>query len=307
MSTGNDDSSSSNKHFTFTIENGVVTAYFEVENGISQQESIDSQDFFEINGVEITHVKQTSNGAEEVVYSDPERDGSYTIISDSTNTGGDDNSSGEDNSSGNDDRPGSGDRKGYQFTINDNNEVTEVFEIKDGVPELKPIDDDGTESYAVADGNVIRTDIEDFGSEITTYADADGDGTYYRIAEQWASDSPGTGPFKIEDRLVYSPSDDNDKIAVRSGEDCHGGGGKDDFVIREAGNLRIGDYSASDDDFVVFDTGLGLASKEELQGYVTDLHYEGADLVVVFGSAATITLVGVPEGQISWDDVSVLS
>ncbi len=302
MSTGIDDSSSSNKHFTFTIENGVVRAYFEVENGISQQESIDSRDFFEINGVEITHVKQTSNGPEEVVYSDPDGDQKYVVVSDSTNTGGDDNSS------GNDDSPGSGDRKGYQFTINDNNEVTEVFEIKDGVRELKPIDDDGTESYAVGDGGrVIRTDIEDFGSEITTYADDDGDLTYYRIAEQWAPDSPGTGPFKIEDRLVFSPSDDSDKIAVRSGEDCHGGGGKDDFVIREPGNLRIGDYSASDDDLVVFDTGLGLASKEELQGYVTDLHYVGADLVVVFGSAASITLVGVPEGQITWDDVSVLS
>ncbi len=52
-------------------------------------------------------------------------------------------------STGHEDRPGSGDHKGYQFTINDNNEVVEVFEIKKGVPELKPIDDDGTETYVV--------------------------------------------------------------------------------------------------------------------------------------------------------------
>lgn len=294
MSTVNDDSSSSDKHYTFTIDdNNRVTAYFEVENGVSTQESISSDDFFEVDATTITQVKSSSNDPVEIVYSDPEGDGTYVITSDSSNTGGDDDSSG-----GND--------KGYKFTISDGT-ITEVIEIKDGEEKPDPISD--SETYSLGDNNtVVRTDVTDgVGSEITVYNDTDGDGIYHRFSEQWAPDTTGAGPFKIEDRLVYSGTDDSEKIAVRDSEDCHGGGGKDDFVLREAGNLRIADYSSSDDDLIVFDTGLGLTSKEEVQGYVTDLFYEGEDLVVVFGSAATVTLVGVPSDQITWDDVSVLS
>ncbi|HLP82677.1 MAG TPA: hypothetical protein VK141_11930 [Nitrosomonas sp.] len=292
MSTVNDDSSSSNKHFTFTLDdNGDVIAFFEVENGVSTEESIGSDDIFEVDGTTITRVKSSSNDPVEIVYSDPEGDGTYVITSDSSNTGGDDNSGGG--------------GKGYKFTIADGT-ITEVFEIKDGEEKPDPISD--SETYALGDNNtVVRTDLSEIGSEITVYNDTDGDGIYHRFSEQWAPDTSGAGPFKIEDRLVYTGDDDSNKIAVRDGEDCHGGGGKDDFVLREAGNLRIADYSNSDDDLIVFDTGLGLTSKEEVQSYVTDLHYEGEDLVVVFGSAATVTLVGVPSDQISWDDVSVLS
>jgi hypothetical protein len=300
MSSGHEDSSGSNKHFTFTIENGAVTAYFEVENGITQQESIDNRDSFVIDGTQITHTKQTSNGPEVTIFSDPEGDGSYTVISDSTDDDG-----------GNDDRPGSGDHKGYQFTINDNNEVVEVFEIKDGVPELDPIDDDGTETYAVNEnGEVVRTDDEPgIGTEITVYADADGDGTYFRVSEQWASNSPGSGRFKFEDRLVYSPTDGDDHVGVRGGEDCHGGQGADDFVIREAAHLRIGDFNSSEDNFIIFDTGLGLLSREHLESFVTGIRRsdDDQDFIVDFGSTASVTLVGVASDQISWDDVSVLS
>lgn len=296
MSTVNDDSSNSNKHFEFTFDdNGEVTAFYEVENDVRTQESIGTDDFFEVDGTTITQVKSSSNDPVEIVYSDPEADGTYVITSDSSNTGGEDNSSGG--------------GKGYKFTIDAGNNITAVFEVKDGEEKPLPIDDDGTETYTVGDNNtVVRTDEEvGVGSEITVYDDTDGDKIYHRLSEQWAPDSPGTGPFKIEDRLVYTGTDDSEKIAVRDGEDCHGGGGKDDFVLREAGNLRIADYSSSDDGLIIFDTGLGLTSKEEVQGYVTDLHYEGDDLVVVFGSAATVTLVGVPSDQISWDNVDVQS
>ena len=75
-----------------------MTAYFEVENGITQQESIDNRDSFVIDGTQITHTKQSSNGPEITVYSDPEGDGSYKAISDSNSTDDDGNI---------DDRPGS--------------------------------------------------------------------------------------------------------------------------------------------------------------------------------------------------------
>lgn len=211
----------------------------------------------------------------------------------------------------NDDSPEEGSHKTFQFTIVDG-EVTQVFEIKDGVPEPKSIDDDGSETYGVdSDGVVTRTEVKPFGTEITRYADIDGDTFYNRISELWqsADDAPGSGHFKFEDNLSYSPTDGDDHIAVRGGEDCHGGQGADDFVIREATHLRIADFSSNEDGLIIFDTGLGLVSVDQLASYVTGIRRsdDDQDFIVDFGSTASITLVGVPSDQISWDDVSVLS
>lgn len=309
MSSGQDDLSGSDKQFQFTIENNTVIAFFEVENGlITEQESIDSNGSFTIDGNQITHTKQTTNGPEVTVYSDPDGDQLYDITSEPGNT--DDNG---DNSDNDDDdvshTPESGEHKAFQFTIADG-QVTEVFEIKDGVPEPKPIDDDGGETFKVdGDGVVTRTEEESFGTEITRYADIDGDTLYNRISEQFLANSPN-GPFKFEDNLFYSSTDGDDFIAVRGEEDCQGGNGTDQFVFREAAHLRIGDFSSSTGDSLVFDTGLGLTSIEQLQGFVTGTHQDGENFVVDFGPDVSITFVGVQAdqpGQISWDDVSVLS
>ena len=302
MAEHEDASNGSDKQFQFTIENGVVTAFFEVENGITEQESIDSNDSFDIDGNQITHTKQTSNGPEVTVFSDPEGDGFYTLISDSTDTD-------DDGDDGNDDdhTPEEGEHKAFQFTIVDG-QVTEVFEIENGVPEPESIDEN--ETYTVdSDGVVTRTEVEPFGTEITRYADIDGDTFYNRISEQFLANSPN-GPFKFENDLFYSPTDGDDLIAVRGEEDCQGGNGADQFVFREAAHLRIGDFSSSTGDSLVFDTGLGLTSIEQLQGFVTGTHQDGENFVVDFGPDVSITFVGVQAdqpGQISWDDVSVLS
>ncbi len=306
MNSEYDDSSSSNKQFQFTIENGAVAALFEVENGyITEQESIDSNDSFVIDGNQITHTKQTTNGPELTVYSDPDGDQLYDITSESDNTDDD----GDNDDDGIDHTPESGEHKAFQFTIVDD-QVTEVFEIKDGVSEPKPIDDDD-ETYTVeSDGVVVRTEVEPFGTEITRFADIDGDTLYNRISEQFVANTTGSGPFVLEDDLSYSPTDDDDLIAVRGEEDCQGGNGADQFVFREAAHLRIGDFSSSTGDSLVFDTGLGLTSIEQLQGFVTGTHQDGENFVVDFGPDVSITFVGVQAeqpGQISWDDVSVLS
>ncbi len=219
-------------------------------------------------------------------------------------------SSGQDDSGNdvNDDTSGSGGgNKSFKFTIVDG-KVTEVFEVKDGVAEPKPIDDDGSETYTVESGEVVRTDINEFGTEITRYADFDGDQLYSRIAESWQGNDDSPGPhFRHDGDLSYLSTDSDDSMAVRAGEDCHGGQGADDFYIREAGDLRIGDFKSSEDNSIIFDTGYGISSKEELQSYVTGAHYNGDDLVVEFvNNVATITLVGVGS-DISWDDVQVLS
>lgn len=212
-------------------------------------------------------------------------------------------------SAGHDDSSSSDSHKSFKFDIV-GGKVTAVSELKDGVWQSKSIDDDGSETYEVVGSEVIRTEVKLFGTEITHYADVDGDTIYLRVSEQWksSSDAPDDGHhFKFEDNLSFSPSDGDDHIAVRGGEDCHGGHGADDFVIREAAHLRIADFNSLEHDSLKFDTGLGLTSVDHLKSFVTDAHYEGQDLIVNFGPDVSITLAGVPPGQIGWDDVSVLS
>lgn len=295
-------SSGSEKQFTFTIENGEVVAYFEVENGIVEQESIDGNDLFVIEGDQITLTKQTSNGSEVTVFSDSDGDGFYTIKFDSN----DDSVSNDDNM--NDDSLHD-DHKAYKFDIVDG-EVIAVFEYDDGVFEPESIDDDGSETYAVEGAEVVRTEQEAFGTEITRYADEDSDGIYFRVSEQWipSPDAPaGSTMPQLTEPLRYSSTDDDDFIAVRGGDDSKGGLGADSFVIREAAHLRIADFKSSDDDFLIFDTGFGLSSKEHLVSFITDIRHDGHDLFFEFGPNVSITLVGVLPSDISWDDVSILS
>lgn len=293
---------SSNKQFTFTIQNGVVTAFFEVENGKTEQESIDSRDSFEVNGNQITHTKQSSHGSEVTVYSDPDGDGFYNVVSKS-----DQNSSG--GSNGGDDFSSSGNHKAFKFDI-ENGLVTAVFELKDGVLERERIDDDGSETFTVDGNDVVRTEIKPFGTEITRFSDPDGDGFFFRASEQFQQ-SPNvpsnTATHKLLETLRFSPTNGDDFIAVREGEDCRGGQGADKFVVREAKHLRIDDFSSLEKDMLVFDTGLGLMSKEHLASFIKDIRIEGENFIVDFSSDVSITLVGVKADQISFDDVEVLS
>jgi hypothetical protein len=300
MSTQSDDlNNSSSKLFFFNISNGVVTAYSEVEDDENWTEkTIDSRDSFAINGNQITHTKQTSSGPEVTVFADPEGDGYYTVISGSHHI--DDHN----------EPPDSGEHKAFKFTI-ENEEVKEVFEFKNGDWELESISDN--ETYTVANSSaggveVIRTEVKPFGTEITHYADLDGDESYNRTSEQWQNspNAPGNGHFVIQENLKFSPTDGDDLIAVRGDEDCHGGNGADDFVVREATHLLIGDFKSQENDRVVFDTGLGLTSVQHLQSFVTGIYHDGQNLVVDFGANASITLMGVQPDQIGWEDVSVL-
>lgn len=303
------DDNGSNKQYKFTIENGGVKAYFEIENGITEQESIDGRDTFTINGNQITHTKQTSNGPETEVFVDSDGDGFYIRNSQSNQSGNDDDGN-DDNGGGDDsgsDDDSSGNHKVFKFEIN-SGQVTAVFELDDGVFEPKSLDDNGRKSYTVSGNDVIRTEIKPFGTEITRYSDADGDGLFVRVSEQWqVSTNPSGIVPKFTESISFTPTSSDDNIAVRGGEHCRGGQGADDFIFREADHLRIEDYSSQDGDTLIFDTGLGLTSKEHLASFISEARHEGQNFIVNFGSAVSITLVGVQPDQISWDDVSVLS
>lgn len=226
-------------------------------------------------------------------------DGIFHDINDDHGGHRNDDNGGDDNSSGN--------HKAFKFEIL-NNQVTAVYELKNGELDRKSLDDNGRKSYTVDGTDVIRTEIKPFGTEITRYSDADGDGLYLRVSEQWQISPNANGAVpKFTGSISYFGTSGDDHIAVRGGEDCHGGSGSDDFIFREADHLRIEDFHSSEHDMLIFDTGLGLTSREQLAHYVTETHHDGQNFIVNFGTDASITLVGVQPDQISWDDVSVMS
>jgi hypothetical protein len=281
--------------YKFDIVNGRVTAAYELDDGVWELEPLDDDGgesyAVAVNG-DVLRTEIEPYGTEITRYADTDGDGVYFRIGQSLNPSDDFNRS----------------NKAFKFDIA-NGQVTAAYELDDGQWELESLDDDGGESYVVeANGDVVRTEIEPFGTEITRYADTDGDGIYFRVSEQWVI-SPGSGGVtpKFSGELRYSPTDDDDFIAVRAGEDCRGGRGADDFVIREAAHLRIADFKSLDDDVLVFDTGLGLTSREHLASFVSGIRQDDSNFIVDFGANVSITLIGVTPDQISWDDVSVLS
>ncbi|SFN25161.1 hypothetical protein [Nitrosomonas communis] len=98
-----------------------------------------------------------------------------------------------------------------------------------------------------------------------------------------------------------------DPIVEQEGQFNYGSLLADDFIIKRAGHFTIEDFHNDQGDQLVFDTGYGLVSREQLISFVTDMRFEGDDFIVNFGDSASITLVGVHQGQISFDDVVVLS
>jgi hypothetical protein len=84
-----------------------------------------------------------------------------------------------------------------------------------------------------------------------------------------------------------------------------GGIGADDFIFNRADHFIINDFHQSEGDQLVFGAGTGLVTRDQLMSYVTDMHFTENDFIVNFGNRASITLVGVHEGEISIDDVVV--
>lgn len=207
----------------------------------------------------------------------------------------------DDNDHADDDNGDSSASKGYSFEFDAAGNIVALFESEHGV--LEPESIDGDETYAQqADGTVLKTELDDGGTETTVYADTNADGLFERISETWTS--PDGSVIRT---LNYTGGSGDDDIAVRAGDDAAGGIGSDDFVICEAGHLRIEDFDDREGDHLVFDTGYGL-TKVELEDYVTGLEVSGADLIVYFGADVSITLVGVAGSPtLSWDDVTVLS
>ena len=78
----------------------------------------------------------------------------------------------------------------YQFVVVAN-AVAQAYELDDGNLELKSVDDN--EAYSVIDSTIIKTEVETYGTELTEYADLDGDGFYSVVSHTWIANADFSG------------------------------------------------------------------------------------------------------------------
>jgi Ca2+-binding RTX toxin-like protein len=98
--------------------------------------------------------------------------------------------------------------KSYRFTFDASNAVTAVYEIKNGRTKRESIDADETWSF---DGTLVtKTEIDDDETEITTYSDSDGDGTYTKVSEVKTT----TGVTATTERYKFDATSDGTVTAA---------------------------------------------------------------------------------------------
>lgn len=195
----------------------------------------------------------------------------------------------------------------YDFGIV-NGQVTQVLKTEHGVTKNERID--ANEVYTVQGTEVIKTETKAYGQEVTRYVDPDGDGLYAKFSEQWLPTTPvvcDATPVTAQP-LYDRGGDGDDHLAVRAGQDpTLGGQGADTFVVREWGHVTIGDFHHDQHDRLVFDMGQGVNSVQALAQRLTDLRWQGDDLVLEMGDQASVTVVGARLNGIGLEDLDVLS
>jgi hypothetical protein len=202
-----------------------------------------------------------------------------------------------------------------RFTV-ENGTITAIHEFDDGRWEIERPDHD--ETWAWQNGQASKSEFDHGVWKTTTYADADGDGVFFRSGVTYGTPPTVTSVPTLEGhdgdahdrdegfRENHGHSDGDDEIALYGGAATQGGLGADRFMVREAGHHEIGDFEAHHDR-IVFDTGLGLQSFEQLLGFVTGADYDGQNFTVHFGEHVSLRLVGVNPANLAASDFEVLS
>ena len=174
---------------------------------VTSNDEDDSDDDFTDSEDDVTALDDSDSGDSEDDSAETEDD--VTAIDDSnsgddTNTSGDDSASetSEDSASSEDDSTLDGDSSlddegttvdsydKYQFVVVAN-AVAQAYELEDGTLELKSVDDN--ETYSVIDSTIIKTEVETYGTELTEYADLDGDGFYSVVSHTWTANADFSG------------------------------------------------------------------------------------------------------------------
>ena len=199
------------------------------------------------------------------------------------------------------------DENQYRFDIRDGL-VVGVQEWDDGRWKNERIDAD--EAYTLDGRDVLKTQWEHGYNEITRYSDPENDGLYVKVSETRGGPTttnpttslPRTGD--VDDRTHAG----DERMEVHAGQGpIFGGAGADSFVVRDLGHVVIGDFHHNQNDRLVFDTSTGIDSLSALAQRLTDLRWQGDDLVIELGEQASVTLLGVRIHGIGVEDIDTLS
>ncbi len=196
----------------------------------------------------------------------------------------------------------------YRFDIRDGL-VVGVQEWDDGRWKNERIDAD--EAYTLDGRDVLKTEWEHGYNEITRYSDPENDGLYVEVSETRVNPNSNNNP--TTPRPPSHDADDNasygdERMEVHANQaPVFGGAGADSFVVRDWGHVVIGDFHHNQHDRLVFDTNTGIDSLQALAQRLTDLRWQGDDLVIELGEQASVTLLGVRINGIGLEDIDTLS
>lgn len=177
----------SNKGYKFDVQDGVISAIYEIKNGRTKLKSIDQDEQWTVDGEQIVKTEYEHGRQEITRYVDADGDGIYSKLktTSGTRTASDDRENTPDDSSDNDAPSDNLSRsEKYVFEFSDGM-VIGAFELEHGVQQPESLDDN--ERYVVDGNDVLKIESKRAGDEITRYEDVDGDGFFAKADEYWVA------------------------------------------------------------------------------------------------------------------------
>jgi hypothetical protein len=162
--------------FTFDAA-GAVTSVAEVErNGRLDPETIEKDESYSLIDGLVVKTELDDGQSEWTVYADRDGDGRWTELADGKGP----LDLGQFATPGDETVKQAPDDDAYVFQFDPTGAVVGVYEVeRDGRLDREDVDRD--ESYALVNGLVIKTKVDEGQIEQTTYADADGDGVWHAV------------------------------------------------------------------------------------------------------------------------------
>jgi Ca2+-binding RTX toxin-like protein len=230
------------KSYKFTITNGNVVAVYEIENGRTKLDRIDSNETWTYDAAtnQVTRTETERGQVETTVFGDLNNDGIFAKLAQSSTMDGSLLAP-----------------KGYQFTIVDG-QVTAIFKVEHGIVAPKAFE--AGDTWSVLDGQVIKTETEHGLTETTVYADADGDGIFLKISQTYTD--PLTG-------AVVQVGREHDQHGNSSHDNWNGGASSETYY-GDVGNDLVHGHGGDDSLF-------GGDGEDRLWGDEGDDLLEGVD------------------------------
>lgn len=232
----------SSEVYRFSVQGNSVTGVQEYDDGYWQTERIDSNETYTVDGKYVIKTEVERYGTEISRYLDADGDGIYAEVSSSGSIF--DDSSRYDYAD-----DGSRRYEQYKFVIS-NGAVTEIYETDDG--RLQRDYPDWNETYSIDGTDIVKTENEYYGAEVTRYQDLDGDGYYTEVSYDWI---PRTQAATLSaEQLLNISSTSQNQVGTASDDELTGSNG-DDYLFSGDGDDVVDGLDG--DDLIVGGSGAG--------------------------------------------------